>query len=123
MNEDEPPLRPSPENIKIPEDVHVYEVNGPFLFGALHKYEETMRAVAERPRMRIIILRKVNFLDPSDLFLLEAFYKKCHKDKIKLVLLGLQSQPLRMIKQSGLYDSIGPPNFVKTIKEALKRLP
>ncbi|GEM_PF-6497568 len=107
---------------KVPKDVDIYEVNGPFLFGALHKYEETMRVVARKPKARIIILQKVPFLDPSDFYLLEMFCRKCWKDGIKLILLGIQSQPLSVIKKSGLYDSIGPRNICENLDEALKRV-
>jgi SulP family sulfate permease len=101
--------------------VDVFEVGGPFLMGTLHKYEETMRVVAKKPKARIIILRKVSFLDPSDFYLFEMFCRKCWKDGIKLVLLGVRSQPLDLIKKTGLYDTIGPQNICKSFEQALKR--
>lgn len=107
---------------KVPDGVDVFEVNGPFLMGALLKYEETMRVVAKKPKARIIILRKVPFLDHSNFYLLEMFCRKCWKDGIKLLLLGIQSQPLSVIKKSGLYDSIGPRNICENLEEALKRV-
>lgn len=107
---------------KVPEGVDVFEVPGPFLMGALHKYVETMRAVAQKPRARIIILRKVSFLDPSDFYLFDAFCRKCWKDGIKLILVGVRFQPLGLIKKSGLYDTIGPQNICKSFDQALKRI-
>jgi len=54
--------------------------------------------------------------------LLESFYKKCHKDNVCLILLGMQAQPFSMIKGKGVYDSIGPKNFVTSMDEAEKRI-
>ena len=95
---------------------------GPFLMGSLHIYEEVMRAVAEKPKIRIVNLEKVPFFDQSDLHLLEGFYKKCESDNIRLILLGMQAQPFDMTKKMGLYDSIGPKNFVGNTEEAEKRV-
>jgi len=102
--------------------VDFFEVAGPFLMETLHKYEEVMRAVAEKPKIRIVSFGKVPFFDPSDLHLLQAFHEKCQRDKISLILLGMQAQPFKMIKEKGLYDSIGPKNFVGNTEEAEKRV-
>ena len=104
------------------EGVDFFEVAGPFLMGALHKYEEVMRVVAEKPKIRIVSLRKVPLFDRSDSHLLEAFYKKSERDKIYLILLGIQAQPFSMIKKMGLYDTIGPKNFVGNMEQAKKRV-
>ena len=81
-----------------------------------------MRGVGKKPKIRVVNLEKVSFLVPSDLHLLESFYKKCQKDNIRLILLGIQTQPFGMIKKTGLYDSIGLKNFVKNMEEAEKRV-
>ncbi len=90
--------------------------------GTLHVYEEVMRGVAEKPKIRVVNLEKVPVFDRSDSHLLEAFYKKCQSDNIRLILLGMQAQPFNMIKKTGLYDSIGPNNFVGNTEEAEKRV-
>lgn len=90
--------------------------------GTLHIYEGVMRAVAEKPKIRIVNLEKVPFFDQSDLHLLETFYKKCQSDNIRLILLGTRAQPFSMIKKTGLYDSIGPKNFVGNMEQAEQRV-
>jgi len=102
--------------------VDVFKVAGPFLMGTLHIYEEVMKAVAEKPKIRIINLEKVPFFDQSDLHLLETFYKKCQRDNIRLILLGMRAQPFSMIKKTGLYDSFGPKNFVGNMEQAERRV-
>ena len=42
--------RPGAERAaKIPEGVQVYEINGPFFFGAAEKFKDTMNDLAKRP--------------------------------------------------------------------------
>ncbi len=110
-----------PDHFRVPEGVDVYDVQSPFLFGALHKYEETMRIVAKRPKVRILRLGGVKILDPTASHSLETFCKKCFHDKIDLILSEIHPQPLDVLKRSGLYDSIGPRNVVLNFGQAISR--
>ena len=71
--------------------------------------------------MRILRLGGAKVLDPAALHSFEAFYKKCYRDKIDLILSEVHSQPLGVLKHSGLYDSIGPKNVVTSFEQAVSR--
>ncbi len=49
----------------IPAGVEVYEINGPYFFGIATKFEETMAQLGDRPKVRIIRMRKVPFIDST----------------------------------------------------------
>ena len=49
------------ENLSIPKGVEVYEINGPYFFGIATKFEEIMSRLGDRPKVRIIRMRKVPF--------------------------------------------------------------
>ena len=51
------------ENLSIPKGVEVYEINGPYFFGIATKFEEIMSRLGDRPKVRIIRMRKVPFID------------------------------------------------------------
>ena len=54
------------EHLTIPEGVEVYEINGPYFFGAGNRFEEIMEALHhQRPKVRIIRMRKVPFVDST----------------------------------------------------------
>ena len=50
------------ENLMIPKGIEVYEINGPYFFGIATKFEETMTQLGDRPKVRIIRMRKVPYL-------------------------------------------------------------
>ena len=109
------------EGQKIPEEIQIYEVTEPVSFGALSRYDTVIRMISKIPKGRILILRKVKALNETDFHLLKSSCEQCYQIKIKLVLVGVQPQPLSLIKKDGLYDVVGPINIVDTVQQALKR--
>ncbi|MBQ5407599.1 MAG: sodium-independent anion transporter, partial [Prevotella sp.] len=59
------------EHLTIPEKVEVYEINGPYFFGAGNRFEDIMARYGSRPKVRIIRMRKVPFIDSTGLHNLE----------------------------------------------------
>ena len=53
------------EHLVIPDRVEVYEINGPYFFGIANKFEEEMIRMGNRPKVRIIRMRKVPFIDST----------------------------------------------------------
>jgi SulP family sulfate permease len=107
--------------VKVPKGVEVFEINGPFFFGISHEFEEISRIVADKPKVRILRLRHVPFIDATGLYSLTQFHKKCEHHGIRLILANIHSQPLEMIQKSGLYEKIGRENTVTTLQDALDR--
>ena len=68
------------EHYTIPKGVEVYEINGPFFFGAGNKFEEVMAAFGDRPKVRVIRMRKVPFVDSTGIQ--AGFYNILGKDNI-----------------------------------------
>ncbi len=54
LNEDADMERGNLEHLTIPEGVEVYEINGPYFFGAGNRFEDIMSRYGDRPRVRII---------------------------------------------------------------------
>jgi SulP family sulfate permease len=105
----------------IPAGVEVYEIDGPFFFGAAEKFKETIGSMAKPPSVLILRMRKVGLLDATGLALIKDLVKKERKDKTTLVLSGVHSQPMVALTNSDLLDEIGEDNFVGDIDEALAR--
>jgi len=113
---------PAPiESKHVPEGVEVFEINGPFFFGAVDKFKETIANMENKPKVRIIRMRHVNAIDSTGLHTLEELHKDCKKENIKLLISGIHAQPLKAMTDSGLYDIIGEENFVGNIDEALEK--
>lgn len=105
---------------RIPEGVAVFEVNGPFFFGAADKFKSTLNTVRKKPRVLILRLRHVTTLDATGLHALEDVYEKTRRDGATLILTGVHTQPLVVMKQSGFADRIGVDHMTTTLDEALR---
>ena len=53
------------EHLIVPDGVEVYEINGPYFFGAGNKAEELMSSLRDLPKVRIIRMRRVPFIDST----------------------------------------------------------
>lgn len=77
------------EHYTIPKGVEVYEINGPFFFGAGNKFEEVMAAFGDRPLVRVIRMRKVPFVDSTGIHNLTNLCEMSQKEDIQVVLSGV----------------------------------
>ncbi|MGD9898845.1 MAG: SulP family inorganic anion transporter [Calditrichaceae bacterium] len=113
-----------PNSLKIrsvPDGVEVFEIYGPFFFGAADQFKDALRIVDAIPKVLILRLREVFALDATALRALEDVYRKTVKDGTILVLSGVHAQPLITIERSGLFDVIGEENILGNIDSALNR--
>jgi SulP family sulfate permease len=122
LSDDDEPDDPNDiEKRSVPEGVEVYEINGPFFFGAAYKFEEAMTVIEKFPRVRITRMRKVPAIDATGLHVLEQANNHCRKHGITFILAEIHAQPLSALTQSGLMEKIGEENVIGNIDEALDR--
>lgn len=109
------------EKLKIPIGVEVYEIEGPFFFGVANKFEETMKQVGDKPRVRIIRMRKVPFIDSTGSHNLENLIRMSVKDKTQILLSGVNDNVRSVLIQVGIEKLLGEENICSNINEALER--
>lgn len=105
----------------IPKGVEIYEIDGPFFFGAAEKFKETLSSMARPPKVLILRMRKVSLLDATGLALIHDLAKKGRNGGATLVLSDVHSQPMVALTNSDLLDEVGEDNCVGDIDEALRR--
>jgi SulP family sulfate permease len=101
--------------------VDVFEVSGPFFFGAASKFKDAMHVVGKAPAIRIIRMRKVMSIDATGLNMLKELAADCQKTGTKLILSGVHAQPIFAMQQYGLAEMIGEENIHGNIDDALDR--
>lgn len=122
LEDAEEPVDPNSINKKqIPEGVEVFEINGPFFFGAAKKFKDQMLIIEKQPKVRIIRMRNVPAVDATGLQVLKDFYKDAKRHKIHLILSGVHTQPLYALTQAGIFDLFGEENIWGNIDDALDR--
>ena len=110
------------EHLIIPKGVEVYEINGPYFFGIATKFEEMMANMGDRPKVRIVRMRKVPFIDSTGVHNLTNLCEMCHKDNIQVVLSGVNEKVHKVLEKTGfLYDLVGQDNICPNINIALER--
>ena len=104
----------------IPKGVHVYEIRGPFFFGAAGKFKDQIRHVASRPRVLILGLKDVPAIDSTGLHALTQIVKQSRAEGIRVLLAGVHAQPMTVIGRSRLLDELGEENMVGSIEDGLE---
>jgi SulP family sulfate permease len=108
------------EHLIVPEGVEVYEINGPYFFGIATKFEEIMARLGDRPKIRIIRMRKVPFIDSTGIHNLTTLCKMSQKENIHIILSGVNDQVHAVLEKSGFYELLGKENICSNINEALE---
>src|SRR5690606_3019798 len=86
----------------IPDDVVVYEINGPFFFGAAEKFKDTLRFVGKAPAVLILRMRDVPVIDATGLNVLTELLIRSRRDGTALLLSDVHAQPIVALQRSHL---------------------
>ena len=109
------------ESITIPAGVEVYEINGPYFFGVATQFEELMSDFRDKSKVRVIRMRKVPFIDSTGIHNLSNFCEMSFRNKIVVVLSGVNPQVHSALHKAGFYDLVGEKNICPNINVALSR--
>lgn len=108
------------EVLDLDDGVSVYEIDGPFFFGAATKFDEVVRnAPHERPRVRIIRMRKVPFIDSTGIHNLELLIQSSHREGIQIVLSGVQPNVREALHEAHIDRLISPDLICDHITKAV----
>ncbi len=121
LNEDADMQAGNLEHLTIPKGVEVYEINGPYFFGAGNRFEDIMGRYGNRPKVRIIRMRKVPFIDSTGLHNLENLCLMSQKEGITIVLSGVVPKVETVLKRNHFDQLLGEENICNHIDLALAR--
>jgi SulP family sulfate permease len=122
--EDEEDAKADPNNINkfsVPKGVEVFEVNGPFFFGAAERFKHTLNLIVQKPKVLILRTRTVLAMDATALHALEEVYDMTKREGSVLVLAGIHAQPMIAMDKAGFLDKVGVENVFESLGDALKR--
>jgi len=106
----------------VPSGVEIYDVNGPFFFGAADEIKNVLGRIGKPPRVLILRMRHTPAIDATGIHALGAMARKCRQQGTTLVLCELRQQPLRAIVRARRLEELGGRrNLAKTLEIALGR--
>ncbi len=104
---------------KVPRGVEVFEINGPFFFGAADKFRDMLREIQHKPKILILRMRHVPSIDATGMRALEDLYEQSLKDKTQIIISGMSDTLFERLKHFGFVEKIGEIFIHKTIDQAL----
>ncbi|WP_299393081.1 SulP family inorganic anion transporter [uncultured Desulfovibrio sp.] len=118
LSSSDPLLRPMPRD--MPPGLAVYIIEGTLFFGAIHELERCLHSVEETPpRVLILHLSRVFWLDASGAHALEQFIERCHAHSVPVILVCGCPQVRDILRRTGLLDYLGGGFAADTLYEAL----
>ena len=110
------------EHLTIPDGCAVYEINGPYFFGIANKFDDLMANIGhERPRVRIIRMRKVPFIDSTGIHNLQNLIQMNHEEGIHVILSGVNPKVHSQLQKARFYDIMDSDHICPHIDVAIQK--
>lgn len=109
------------EHLIIPQGVEVYEINGPYFFGIANKFEELMATMDNHPKVRVIRMRRVPFIDSTGIHNLQNLCEMSHREGTHIVLSGVTPNVYSVLEHNGFCQLLGKDHICPNINVALDR--
>ncbi|HLA79705.1 MAG TPA: C4-dicarboxylic acid transporter DauA [Vicinamibacteria bacterium] len=104
----------------LPRGVVLYDIAGPLFFGAAQKAMMALRTV-EQGNVQVVVLdlEHVPAIDATGLVGLESLVKRLNEAKIKVILVGMQDQPLRALAKAGWRNRQGRLRIFRSFERGI----
>jgi SulP family sulfate permease len=103
----------------IPKGVEVYEINGPFFFGAAEMFKDTLARVARKPKVLIVRMRHVPAIDSTGMHALKDLVHRSRRDGTLVLIADIHAQPRMALERSAAFDEIGEEHIFGNLDDAL----
>mgnify|MGYP002631331194 CR=1 FL=1 len=105
----------------LPEDVTIYEIEGPLFFGATQLFEETITRAHITPNILVLRMRYVSFIDATGIYRLKEVIKSLKTKGVKIILSGLKHEVRIDLERADIYSELDRNNMFDNIKDAITR--
>ena len=106
------------QRLSLPKDVEVFRINGPFFFGVSSELIDVLTRMGQMPKVLIVRMRLVPFLDTSGVSALEDMVKKCKAAGTIVIFAALQPQPKGLLNRLHFGDGV---LYAENYEEALEK--
>lgn len=100
--------------------ISMFTIEGPLFFGAAQHFENSiMNTIGYHPKMLILRMGKVPYMDTTGESNLASIVDHFQKQGGTVLISGINDQPKEVLKRTGLYDQIGHHHFFKRTGDAI----
>ena len=94
------------DEIEIPEDVIVLQINGPLFYGFAAEFCDKLKSLEKMPRILILRMRFMPYLDASGENSIEDIIKICREHKTYVIFSAVRSQPRAILQKAGIHKNL-----------------
>jgi SulP family sulfate permease len=105
----------------IPNNVTIFRIHGPFLFGSTDKLTALTTNVGDLTPIVVLRLRNMTAIDATGLRAIQEFADALKESGRTLLLCGAPPQPARLMKQADFHRHVGKENILPNVVAALRR--
>jgi SulP family sulfate permease len=110
-----------PHDVRLPADVMIYSIEGPFFFGAVESWERTLKRTHTDPRCIVIHLANVPFMDITGIQALEEATENLERRGVRVLLCEARSNVLAKLTRAGLVgEHAGKPRYFQELSAAVR---
>ncbi len=103
----------------VPKGVEIFEINGPFFFGAADKFRDTMAEIEKMPKVLILQMRHVPAIDATAVSVLESLVVQAHKGGTQVIFAGVNKRVFKAMRHTDLLERVGIENILPDVELAL----
>ena len=103
----------------LPPGLMVYEITGPMFFGAVENFERALLQTHTDPKLLVIRLRRVPFVDITGIQTLEEVIDKLSKRGIEVWLCEANARVLGKLRKSHVVGDTAPSRYTERLVDAL----
>ncbi|MGY2338737.1 SulP family inorganic anion transporter [Pseudomonas sp. SDO5532_S415] len=104
---------------RLPPGTLIYTIEGPLFFGAAETFERVLAQTHTDPRLLIIRLKRVPFMDITGLQVLEEVIQQLHKRHIVVKLCEANTKVRNKLERVGILQEIGTEHYHTDFNTAL----
>lgn len=109
------------ENLKVGENVLVYDIRGHLFFGAVDTFMNTMKEINDDAKVLVLRMRHTKTLDVTGYKQIKNISLSCKSRNMTLIISELQEQPKKVMRLIGFIDTLGEDHFATNFDEALEK--
>jgi SulP family sulfate permease len=104
-----------------PSGIEIYEIQGPFFFGAADILQDVLINIENPPKVFILKLHNTGFIDASGMHALKEFHQRCIKEKTTLLLAEMQESVKKDLYKFNFIKTLGAEHVFPTLNKALEK--
>jgi sulfate permease, SulP family len=105
----------------VPDNVAIFRIHGPFLFGSTDKLLVIEKDLATLPPIVIFRLRNMTAIDSTGLSALESLADKLRESGRTVILCGMRAQPRGLMMRAEFHEHVPRENICRNVRDALQR--